>query len=130
MRHFGWDEGTRSSIGALGGYRLGGNNIAVSRRVELLCAGESFWPPDLIYFSGTEVFPTLNYTIQQLFAENRGDAWLPTTLQAAGRGAASTVRDPATGEVVITILRFEPRKAGGWNRERREGGAKKCGGRG
>ncbi|WP_438479577.1 alpha-L-arabinofuranosidase C-terminal domain-containing protein [Oleiharenicola lentus] len=67
--------------------------------------GHTQWTPDLIYFNGTDVFPTLNYTVQKLFAENRGDTYLPTKLDAPAKHlAASTVRDNATGDTIIKIV--------------------------
>jgi alpha-L-arabinofuranosidase len=69
--------------------------------------GHTQWTPDLIYFNATDVFPTLNYTVQKLFGENRGDTYLPTTIEASDkklRLAASTVRDSHTGEVILKIV--------------------------
>ena len=39
------------------------------------------WNPDLIYFSNTEVRPTVNYEVQKLFGNNAGNEYLPTTIQ-------------------------------------------------
>ncbi len=41
------------------------------------------WSPDLIYFSNTEVFPTISYYVQQLFSVNNGDTYLPTTVSVS-----------------------------------------------
>ncbi len=38
------------------------------------------WSPDLIYFSNTEVFPTISYHVQQLFSVNNGDTYCSTTV--------------------------------------------------
>ena len=56
------------------------------------------WSPDLIYFSNTEVFPTIGYHVQQLFSVNNGDTWLPTN-----------VSDPADAADRRTII------LGTWN---------------
>lgn len=72
--------------------------------------GNTHWSPDLIYFDGTQVYPTLNYTVQRLFGLNRGDACLPTAIEAGGgRGklAASTVRDSASGDVIVKLVNGE-----------------------
>jgi alpha-L-arabinofuranosidase len=38
------------------------------------------WNPDLIYFTGTQVYGTPSYYAQQMFSHNRGDVVLPVTL--------------------------------------------------
>lgn len=65
------------------------------------------WHPDLIYFNGTNVFLTANYHVQQLFGQNSGDQYLPTTINATNRAArltAATVRDSKSGEVILKIV--------------------------
>ena len=62
------------------------------------------WHPDLIYFTGTELFPTANYYVQQLFGQNSGDMYLTTSLAVAqnpSKLAASAVRDTKSGEVIV-----------------------------
>ena len=66
------------------------------------------WSPDLIFFTNTEVFPTINYHVQQLFSMNNGDFYIPTTI---GDGttppadlAASTVGDSKTGDLIIKVV--------------------------
>jgi alpha-L-arabinofuranosidase len=68
------------------------------------------WTPDLIYFNDTQVFPTLNYAVQKLFGENRGDTSVPTTLAPVATGtklAASCVRDSRTGDVIFKLVNGE-----------------------
>lgn len=63
------------------------------------------WTPDLIYFNGTQAFLSLNYTVQQLFSANRGDVYLPTTVDdAAAKLAVSTVRDSKSGDAIVKIV--------------------------
>lgn len=83
-----------------------GDVVTFSSYAPLLARrGHTQWTPDLIYFNATEVFPTLNYTVQKLFGENRGDTYLPTTLVSESKMlAASTVRDRATGDVVVKLV--------------------------
>jgi alpha-L-arabinofuranosidase len=38
------------------------------------------WNPDLIYFTGTQVYGTPSYYAQQMFSRNRGDVVLPVSL--------------------------------------------------
>jgi alpha-L-arabinofuranosidase len=69
--------------------------------------GHTQWSPDLIYFTGTEVFPTINYYVQQLFSLNSGDTWLTTTVSPAAtpaRFAASSVRDSRTGDLILKFV--------------------------
>jgi alpha-L-arabinofuranosidase len=69
--------------------------------------GHTQWSPDLIYFTGAEVFPTINYYVQQLFSLNSGDAWLTTTVNPAAthtRFAASSVRDSRTGDLILKFV--------------------------
>jgi alpha-L-arabinofuranosidase len=67
--------------------------------------GHTQWTPDLIYFTGTEVFPSINYHVQQLFCMNNGDTWLATTVNPTpGRFAASSVRDSKTGDLILKFV--------------------------
>jgi alpha-L-arabinofuranosidase len=69
--------------------------------------GHTQWHPDLIYFTGTEVFPTPNYYVQQLFGQNSGDTYLPTTIAPAPTPptlAASAVRDSKSGDLIVKIV--------------------------
>jgi alpha-L-arabinofuranosidase len=65
------------------------------------------WHPDLIYFTGTDIFPTANYYVQQLFGQNSGDSYLTTTIDSAPtppKLAASTIRDSKSGDMVLKIV--------------------------
>jgi alpha-N-arabinofuranosidase len=65
------------------------------------------WHPDLIYFTGTEVFPTANYHVQKLFGQNSGDVYLPTLVETTNSGAkfaVSTVRDSKSGDLILKIV--------------------------
>ncbi len=46
------------------------------------------WNPNLIYFTNTEVFPTIGYLVQQLFSVNGGDIWLPANVSIPSDAAA------------------------------------------
>lgn len=69
--------------------------------------GKTQWNPDLIYFDKTNVFPTVNYHVQQMFGANQGQAYLPTKLSCTpepGKGQAiciSCVQDSGSGDVII-----------------------------
>lgn len=64
------------------------------------------WSPDLIYFNGTQVFPTLNYSVQQLFGQNHGESYLSTSVEksASEKLAASAVRDRETADLIIKLV--------------------------
>jgi alpha-N-arabinofuranosidase len=70
------------------------------------------WRPDLIYFDNQTVCPSVSYYVQQLFARNSGDFYLPTTIEfvpqpPASAGvtlAASCVRDSASGDVILKVV--------------------------
>ncbi len=69
--------------------------------------GHVNWHPDLIYFTGTEVIRTPNYYVQQLFGQNSGDTYLPTTIgppPARPKLAASAVRDSRSGRFALKIV--------------------------
>jgi alpha-L-arabinofuranosidase len=69
--------------------------------------GHTQWNPNLIYFSGTEVFPTISYLVQQLFSVNHGDTFVPTTVNASAKPtdfAASAVRDSKTGDLILKLV--------------------------
>jgi alpha-L-arabinofuranosidase len=63
--------------------------------------------PDMIYFNAAAVFPSLNYTVQQLFMHHHGDANLPAKFagsRAGSRPAASAVRDSQSGDLIVKIV--------------------------
>ncbi|MEO7341730.1 MAG: alpha-L-arabinofuranosidase C-terminal domain-containing protein [Luteolibacter sp.] len=69
--------------------------------------GHTHWEPDLIFFTNTEVFPTINYHVQQLFSVNHGDTYLTTTVSNSATPvtfAASSVRDSQTGDLILKLV--------------------------
>lgn len=65
------------------------------------------WSPDLIFFTNTEVFPTINYRVQELFSLNSGDFYLPTELSDGGTPttlAASAVRESKSGDLILKLV--------------------------
>jgi alpha-L-arabinofuranosidase len=66
--------------------------------------GHMQWSPDLIYFNGTEVFPTISYYTQQLFGLNGGDTYLSTTVSDPKECAASCVRDGKAGDLIVKLV--------------------------
>lgn len=69
--------------------------------------GQTQWDPDLIYFDNQQVFPTISYEVQKLFAEARGDQLLASELESAGGSVAgSAVRRSATGECFVKLANW------------------------
>ncbi|MFP9100233.1 alpha-L-arabinofuranosidase C-terminal domain-containing protein [Flavobacterium sp. RHBU_24] len=72
------------------------------------------WNPDLIYFNGSEVKPTVNYYVQQLYGSNPGDAYLQSFVtlsdnsEANKRFGVSAVTDAATGDLIIKLANVLP----------------------
>ncbi len=77
--------------------------------------GNTQWNPDLIYFDGTEVFPTTDYYVQMLFGQNSGDLYLASSVKLSDskkeirkRVATSLVRDSKTGDYILKICNLLP----------------------
>ena len=88
--------------------------------------GHTQWNPDLIYFNNTEVFPTVNYYVQQLCATNSGTQYVYADLvveaqrddngnlrrqanaDANLRVRSSVVRDERTGDIIIKLVNITP----------------------
>jgi alpha-L-arabinofuranosidase len=69
--------------------------------------GHTQWNPDLIYFTNTAIYPTINYYVQQLFGRNSGDVWLPAALdgpQDAANLAFSAIRDGKSGDLILKLV--------------------------
>jgi alpha-L-arabinofuranosidase len=74
--------------------------------------GKTQWNPNLIYFTNTQVVPTINYHVQRIFASNAGDAYLPSELatpEPTHDFASSAVRDGHTGDIVLKLVNGSPR---------------------
>jgi alpha-N-arabinofuranosidase len=69
--------------------------------------GHTQWNPDLIYFNNTNIFPTVNYYVQQMFGANSGDAVLPVAVTDK-EIAISCVHDSKTKEIILKIVNPGP----------------------
>lgn len=69
-----------------------GDVVAMTSYAPLIARhGHTQWKPDLIFFDATQVYPTVNYTVQQLFATHRGDrVWTGVVTDAEGNEADAT----------------------------------------
>ncbi|WP_263522723.1 MULTISPECIES: alpha-L-arabinofuranosidase C-terminal domain-containing protein [Flavobacterium] len=73
------------------------------------------WNPDLIYFTGNEVKPTVNYFVQQLYGQNPGNRYIESTLKLSDsndevrkRVSVSIVSDETSGDLIIKMVNALP----------------------
>lgn len=91
-----------------------GDLVSLASYAPLLARiGHTSWNPNLIYFTGTSVCPTVNYYVQQLFSVNQGNIYYKNVILAnsanAGNAndstlAASCVSDNITGDVILKLV--------------------------
>lgn len=69
------------------------------------------WNPNLIYFTGSKICPTVNYYVQQLFSANQGDIYYSNIVSFTGKTgvrdstlAASCVKDSKTGDIILKFV--------------------------
>ncbi|HLP07989.1 MAG TPA: alpha-L-arabinofuranosidase C-terminal domain-containing protein [Opitutaceae bacterium] len=95
------------------GFERNGDVVLLSSYAPLFARrGRTQWTPDLIYFTGSDVFPSINYQVQRLFGQNSGDTLLRATsegLPTGRRVAFSAVRDSASGDVILKLVNAEDR---------------------
>jgi alpha-L-arabinofuranosidase len=93
-----------------------GDVVSMASYAPLLAReGHTQWNPDLIYFNGTEVKPTVNYFVQKLYGENPGDTYLQSTVKL-GEGNAEAVKrigisatvDSKSGDVIVKLVNILP----------------------
>ncbi len=65
--------------------------------------GHCQWNPDLIYFDGRNVYPTVNYYVQQLFGTNSGDKIIDGVF-ANDVNYASCVKDSNTDDIILKMV--------------------------
>jgi len=73
------------------------------------------WNTDLIYFTGSEVKPTVNYFVQQLYGQNPGDVYLQSAIkisdtnnEVSKRIGVSAVQDNASGDLIVKLVNLLP----------------------
>lgn len=66
--------------------------------------GHTQWNPDLIYFDGQGVYPTVNYHVQRLFSIHRGDIYIDKVFNVNKASAASCVQDSKTGDIILKMV--------------------------
>jgi len=93
-----------------------GDVVAMSSYAPLLAKEKhTQWNPDLIYFNNSEVKPTVNYYVQQLFGQHAGNEYIPTgvTLSDTKEGVVkrvvvSVVRDTKNGYLMVKLVNLLP----------------------
>lgn len=93
-----------------------GDVVEMSSYAPLLAReGHTQWNPDMIYFSATEVHPTVDYYGQMMCGQSAGDEYLASTLRVDNRQsgvrerlAISTVRDSRSGRSYIKLVNMLP----------------------
>lgn len=98
------------------GVERNGDVVEMTSYAPLLAKeGQTNWNPDLIYFTNTEVRPTVNYRVQRLFGENCGTKVLPTKLLPENTGRksvtarlASSVVVDEKGDIIIKMVNILP----------------------
>jgi len=93
-----------------------GDVVSMASYAPLLAKeGHTQWDPDLIYFNNTEVKPTIGYFVQQLYGQNAGDEYIPSTVALSSnqenvrkRIACSMVKDAKTGDLVVKMVNLLP----------------------
>lgn len=73
------------------------------------------WNPNLIYFSNTEVRPTVGYQVQKLYGQNAGDQYIPSEISLSNnqenvknRIAISVVQDSKSNDVIVKLVNLLP----------------------
>lgn len=93
-----------------------GDVVAMTSYAPLLAKkGHTQWKPDMIYFDNTSVHLTPEYYVQQLYGNNSGDTYIPTTVDIANenpkvqaRIGVSVVADSATGRKTVKLVNMLP----------------------
>jgi alpha-L-arabinofuranosidase len=96
-----------SEAAYLTGLERNGDVVTFASYAPLLAKRDhTHWNPNLIYFTNTEVFPTIGYHVQKLFSVNNGDTWLTTTVKdpAPADFAASCVKNTAGSAVILKLV--------------------------
>lgn len=79
--------------------------------------GYTQWNPDLIYFDGKSVYPTIDYKVQKLFGQHSGDTYMHTSIATPyerddinKRLGVSAIYDSSTGHTYLKVVNLLPKK--------------------
>jgi alpha-L-arabinofuranosidase len=77
--------------------------------------GYTNWNPDLIYFNNTEVKPTVDYFVQQLYGKHSGTRYIPVRIELTAkeekvreRFGVSLVEDQESGDLILKLVNLLP----------------------
>lgn len=93
-----------------------GDVVSMTSYAPLLAKeGHTQWRPDLIYFNNTEVKPTVDYYVQQMYGQHAGNKYLPSTLtvdnrrhDVRSRVGVSVVKDGESGDLIVKLVNLLP----------------------
>ncbi len=93
-----------------------GDVVSMTSYAPLLAKeGHTQWNPDLIYFNNSEVKPTVDYFVQQLYGQNSGDTYLASDVRISDKSdavrkrvAVSVVSDSKTGDLIVKMVNMLP----------------------
>ena len=93
-----------------------GDVVSMTSYAPLLAKeGHTQWNPDLIYFNNTEIKPTVDYFVQQLYGQNSGDSYISNSIQLSDkkesvqkRLAVSVVRDSKSNDLIVKLVNMLP----------------------
>jgi alpha-L-arabinofuranosidase len=93
-----------------------GDVVSLASYAPLLAKdGFTQWRTDLIFFNNTEVKPTVNYYVQQLYGQNSGNTYLESSVKLSDntdgvskRIGVSVVRDDKTGDIIVKLANLLP----------------------
>jgi alpha-L-arabinofuranosidase len=88
------------------GLERNGDVVCLASYAPLLAKqGHKQWSPDMIYFDNTRIMRSANYYVQQMFGQNQGDVYLPTTVAAPETDvAASCVSDTKSSDLILKLV--------------------------
>jgi len=93
-----------------------GDVVSMTSYAPLLAKeGHTQWNPDLIYFNNSEVKPTVDYFVQQLYGQNSGDIYLTSDIKLSDKNesvrkrvAVSVVRDSKSNDLIVKMVNMLP----------------------
>lgn len=97
------------------GIERNGDIVKMTSYAPLLAKeGQTNWNPDLIYFTNTQVKPTVNYYVQQLFGQHSGTEYIGSALNVDSRDeavrlrVASSVVRAENGDLIVKLVNILP----------------------
>ncbi|MFC0078105.1 alpha-L-arabinofuranosidase C-terminal domain-containing protein [Flavobacterium procerum] len=99
----------------LTGVERNGDVVSMASYAPLLAREKhTQWNPDLIYFNGNEVKPTVNYFVQKLYGQNPGDIYIESSIKASDNAEAnkrigiSVVKESISGDLIVKLVNVLP----------------------